>query len=282
MKDWQQGQVHSGGSDGSDSASLRYFRSGGDRPPLVLVHGFTDHTLYYTRVADALAADWDVIAYDARGHGASSRVKNRFDDETRVADLVAVITDLGLDRPALMGHSMGGATVAQAIAQNPRLSRAAVLEDPAWSERTDEEIAAQRELRAKYFGDWRLWVADMQNMPREQALAQRTADEPTWSPVDVEVSLDGRLQFQLDLFDHFPSDRSPWRPLVPRFGCPTLLMLGGEPSRGAIVSQADAEEAVRLNPLVAWARIPGAGHHVKYDRYDEFIDEVSTFLASAR
>ena len=94
---------------------------GGDLPPLVLVHGFTDHALYFTRVAEALAGSWDVVAYDARGHGASDRVTGRFGDATRVADLVAVVRELGLDRPALLGHSMGGATVGQAIAQYPRV-----------------------------------------------------------------------------------------------------------------------------------------------------------------
>ncbi len=276
MKDWQQGHVR------SDGASLRYFRSGGDLPPLVFVHGFTDHALYFTRVANALASAWDVIAYDARGHGASERVSDRFDDETRVADLVAVVHQLALDRPAMIGHSMGGATIALAIAQHHGLSRGVVLEDPAWSERTDEEIAAQRDLRTKYFADWRAWVADMQAMPRDRALAQRTTDEPNWSPVDVDVSLDGRLQFQVSLFDYFPLERSPWRRLVPLFDCPTLLLIGGEASRGAIVSQADAEEAVRLNPLVAWAKIPGAGHHIKYDRFDDYLDEVSTFLESVQ
>lgn len=273
MLDWKQGQVE------ADGAMLRYFRSGGDLPPLVFVHGFTDHALYFTRAADALAKDWDVIAYDARGHGKSSRVTGRFDEETRVTDLVSVVRNLALDRPVLIGHSMGGATISLALATYPGLSRGAVLEDPAWSEPTDGEIEQRRELRTKYFADWRLWVADLQGKPRVEALAQRTADEPTWSAVDVDVSLDGRLDFQLDLFDHFPPDRSPWRPLIPKFDCPTLLMLGGEASRGAIVSRADAEEASKLNPLLSWVQIPGAGHHIKYDRFDEYLDDIIAFLS---
>jgi N-formylmaleamate deformylase len=270
--DWDQGRVNANG------AELRYFRSGGDHPPLVFVHGFTDHALYFTRAADELAKHWDVVAYDARGHGQSDRVTGRFDDDTRVADLVAVVSQLQLDRPAMIGHSMGGATVGQAVARHAGLSRGAVLEDPAWSERTDEEIAAQREARTAYLGDWRRWVDDLQHKPRAEALAQRLADEPNWSPVDVGVCLDGRLAFQLDLFDHFPTERHPWRPLVPHIDCPTLLLLGGEAARGAIVTRTDAEEVSRINPLVTWVQIPGAGHHIKYDRFDDYMDEVFNFL----
>ena len=276
MLDWAQGHLTSNGG------SLRYLRSGGDRPPLVFVHGFTDNALYFTRTADALAATWDVIAYDARGHGRSDRAHDRFDDETRVADLVTIVERLGLVRPAMIGHSMGAATIASAIARHRGLSRGAVLEDPAWSEPTDAEILDRREMRARYFADWKRWVADLQGKPRAESLAQRLADEPLWSPVDVEVSLNARLEFQLDLFDHFPVERSPWRPLVPHFDCPVLLLLGGDRARGAIVSRADAEEATTLNPLVTWVQIPGAGHHVRYDRFDEYLDEVSTFLHALR
>jgi pimeloyl-ACP methyl ester carboxylesterase len=43
--------------------------TGGDHPPLLLAHGYTDSGLYWTRVARALEADYNVIMPDARGHG---------------------------------------------------------------------------------------------------------------------------------------------------------------------------------------------------------------------
>jgi pimeloyl-ACP methyl ester carboxylesterase len=58
MKNWSQGRCS------VDGVSLRYFRSGGTLPPLVLVHGFTDNALYYSRLAEELAFSWDVVAYD--------------------------------------------------------------------------------------------------------------------------------------------------------------------------------------------------------------------------
>lgn len=282
MKNWAQGRCRS-----NDGTSLRYFRSGSasgtaSQPSVVFVHGFTDNALYFTRAAEALAEHFDVVAYDSRGHGQSDRATTPFDDASRIADLVTIVEQLKLDRPALIGHSMGAATIAQAIAAHPQLSRGVVLEDPAWSEPTGAEIEARRGPRSKYLAEWKQWVADLQAKPFAEALAQRRNDEPNWSPIDVETSLGGRLEFQLDLFDHFPMERSPWRPLIPQFDCPTLLLLGDNLGRGAIITRAHAEEAAQMNPLIQWTQIAGAGHHIKYDRFDEYIDEIITFLGPLR
>ena len=48
-----------------------YYRTGGDKPPLLLVHGFTDNGLCWTRLARVLQRDYDIIMPDARGHGLS-------------------------------------------------------------------------------------------------------------------------------------------------------------------------------------------------------------------
>ena len=50
---------------------LHYTRTGGDKPPVVLAHGFSDDGLCWTPVAEQLAAAYDVIMVDARGHGCS-------------------------------------------------------------------------------------------------------------------------------------------------------------------------------------------------------------------
>jgi N-formylmaleamate deformylase len=276
VRKWFEGHVV------SNEHSLRYYRSGGDLPPLVLVHGFTDNARYFTRVAEALASEWDVVAYDSRGHGHSDRTTVAFTDASRTDDLLSVVTQLDLDRPAMLGHSMGGATIAHAIANNPRLSRGAVLEDPAWWEPTPAEIAAGRADRIERNRLWRLWVQAIQEMPYDDALAMRTNDEPNWNPIDIATSLDGRREFQLELFDHFPPEASPWRHLVPKFDCPILLAIGGNVARGRLISRETADGAAELNPLVTVAEIPAAGHHLKYDGFDDFIAAVRAFLDPLR
>ncbi len=277
MRDWDQGRCRA-----DDGTPLRWFRSGGGGSPLLLVHGFTDNALYFSRAAERLADDWDVVAYDARGHGASGRARDRFDDAIRVSDLRSVVSALGLDHPSMMGHSMGASTIALAVAANPGLARAVVLEDPAWWETpiptTDEEAEQQEATRRAGNTAWRDWVAWMQQAPREEALAARRSDSPLWSEDDIALSLDARMEVQLELFEHFPSIRAPWRTVVPLIDCPTLLALG-DSAAGGIITPELAAEASTLNSLIASAHIAGAGHGIRYDQFEPFMEVVMAFLA---
>ncbi len=282
MRTWEQGTIDSNG------ARLKYYRSGGSDasgrslPSLVLVHGFTDSALYFTRLAEHLAGVWDVVAYDARGHGDSSRLADsggQFTDDLRVADLKAVIDTLGLDRPALIGHSMGGSTIALALAKHPQLSRGAVLEDPAWWELDDDQLVARRAARADQVSAWTTWVSAIQAMTENEAIALRASEEPAWDEVDIATSIFARRHFDLDLFVPFLPERSPWRASVQAFEVPVLLMLGSRQDRGAIITAELADEAQSLNPLVTSYLVEGAGHHLRYDFFDDFVQAVDAFLS---
>lgn len=277
---WDEGKVHVNG------LRLHYYRSGGHQPPLVFVHGFTDNGLYWTRAAQALAADWDVVMYDARGHGRSDRAGGRFSDAERVADLVGLIEALRLSRPALVGHSMGAATIAQAAAQFPELPRCVVLEDPAWYEPPEDESAVEaarrRAKRAAEIDAWRAWVQMLQTATHEEALAEMRAYAPNWAEDDLNRSLNARRQVELALFDAYPPEASPWRTVVPRIACPILLLLGDDRQRSAIVTPEQAQEAERLWRSGRWVQIRGAGHSLRYDQFDAYLDTVQTFLRSVQ
>src|SRR5919202_2527380 len=124
MAEWFSGEVETNG------IRMHYYRTGGDKPPLVLAHGATDNGLCWTRVARALESDYDVIMPDARGHGLSEAPAAGYGTAERAADLAGLIRRLGLDRPAVAGHSMGAATTLRLVADYPELASCAVLEDP--------------------------------------------------------------------------------------------------------------------------------------------------------
>src|SRR5437879_2053198 len=86
---------------------LRSYRRGSG-VPLVVAHGFSDSAMSWTRVAERLEDEFEVIAYDARCHGASEAVP--YVDRSGGDDMVGLIEVLGLDRPFVMGHSMGAMT----------------------------------------------------------------------------------------------------------------------------------------------------------------------------
>src|SRR3954453_4129903 len=124
MSSWQSAEVEANG------LRLHYTRTGGDRPPLVLAHGFSDDGLCWTPVARALERDYDVIMVDARGHGQSQAAGQDYSDLDLGHDLAGVITALGLRRPAVLGHSMGAATALALAGAHPDVPGAILLEDP--------------------------------------------------------------------------------------------------------------------------------------------------------
>lgn len=93
-----------------EQTSIEYDRSGSG-PPLLLVHGITERAATWDPLVDPLArAGFEVVCVDLRGHGSSSRTPP-YDLATMASDLGAVIGELELDDPLLVGHSLGGAVV---------------------------------------------------------------------------------------------------------------------------------------------------------------------------
>jgi N-formylmaleamate deformylase len=276
MNNWQEGDVL------VDHMRLHYYRSGTARPPLVFVHGFTDNALYWTRTARTLEADWEVVMYDARGHGLSQRAGGHFSDSDRVDDLLGVIQALGLVKPVLVGHSMGAATIALAAARYPDMGRAIILEDPAWYEpppgESAEDAAKRLEKARGEVEEWRAWIQGLQASSRETGLAQIRTNSPKWSEIDQLLSFNSRLQVETSLFDHFPPEQSPWRSLLPKISCPILLLLGDNPQRSAIITVEQAAEAARLWQRGRWVQIAGAGHSIRYDQFESYLQVVQTFL----
>lgn len=65
-----------------------FYRTGGNKPPLLLLHGFMDSTLTWLRTARLLENDYDIIMPDARGRGhtehlAQGNYATRFDSQER-------------------------------------------------------------------------------------------------------------------------------------------------------------------------------------------------------
>ncbi len=88
-----------------------------DAPPLVLVHGWGDHSLaVFPRLIPLLATDHRVIAVDNRNHGKTDHVRGHYDVETMADDLDGVLDRLGVTDATVFGFSMGG-MIAQALAR---------------------------------------------------------------------------------------------------------------------------------------------------------------------
>ncbi len=259
MGEWASGDVDVNG------VRLHYHRTGGGGRPLVLLHGFSDSGLCWTRVARDLEADYDVIMPDARGHGRSDRGGAAFDGSQRAADAAGVIRGLGLDRVAVAGHSMGAATAAELAATDPDLVACLVLEDPPWR---DEMQATP--------GRWD-YIKHCQELPAEEVPAYCRELHPTWDEDEVGPWADAKRRFDLSLLEApRPGSPPPWRDLAARIRCP-LLLLTADTDRGAIVTPEGGAEAARLAGGLL-EHIAGAGHNIRREQYQAYRAAFVQFL----
>lgn len=266
-----------------DGVNIHYYRMGDlGKPPVVLLHGFTDFGLCWLRLATDLAQDYDLIMVDAVGHGQSGGPERGF--RTRaVSDVIGVIDALGLDRAALVGHSMGGATAAGVAAEVSDRLRGVALEDPPWRDGPPappptETDAAQGSRAPLGSPGWVAWIRGFQQLSHDERQTMAATERPTWAEIDRSFWADAKARFNLAVLDYMSIARPPWRETVGRITCPVLL-LTADPARGAIVTPKAADEAAHAWRTGNVVHIAGAGHNIRRDRYEPYRAAVTAFLA---
>ena len=100
--------------------------------PVVLVHGLAERWQVWRPLIPLLARTFRVIALDLPGFGASPPLADgRFPLDAVAERLDATLAELGVERPVLCGHSLGGGVCLHAVARDASRYRAVVLIAPA-------------------------------------------------------------------------------------------------------------------------------------------------------
>jgi pimeloyl-ACP methyl ester carboxylesterase len=114
-----------------DGVGLAYDEVGSGSPPILFVHGWCgDHTVFAPQV-EFFRRTHRVVSVDLRGHGASDAPRQDYTMAGFAADLSWQCAQLGLERPIVVGHSMGGNVALELAARYPELPAAIVLIDSA-------------------------------------------------------------------------------------------------------------------------------------------------------
>ncbi|MCB0109460.1 MAG: alpha/beta hydrolase [Caldilineaceae bacterium] len=268
MTDWSSGTIASNG------ITLHYTRTGGDKPPIVLAHGFSDDGLCWTPVAKALEANYDVIMVDARGHGRSDAPERGYNPPTMAADLAGVITGLGLHKPVVMGHSMGGSTTMALAGLYPDLPGAIIVEDSGANNRMAGNSA---EAKAR-MQQWHDRMVNLQSKTRDEVLQQGHADNPAWSDAELQPWADAKLRFNLNALNREGAGEVDWEQILGNITCPALLLYA-DPERGGGVTAERAAEMQAMLPQLQTVHIGGAGHNIRREQFAAYMEAVRNFLA---
>ena len=85
-----------------------YYETHGSGRPLILLHGGLGSGEMFGPIIPALAANHQVIAVDLQGHGRTADIDRPIDVRLMAEDIGALIDHLGLDKPDVVGYSLGG------------------------------------------------------------------------------------------------------------------------------------------------------------------------------
>jgi pimeloyl-ACP methyl ester carboxylesterase len=129
-----------------DGVNLVYEESGSGDPALLFVHGWCCNRSFFRPQVAHFATSHRVVAFDQRGHGESSVPDNGYTIAGLADDAAWLCTELSIENPVVVGHSMGAA-VAFEMASRPNAGlRAVAAIDPAIFQLEPESLAAGRRL----------------------------------------------------------------------------------------------------------------------------------------
>jgi N-formylmaleamate deformylase len=256
-----------------DSAGARLHaarHAGGAGRPLVLVPGITTPAGAIAFAARRLTSvAGDVYVLDMRGRGLSERVgfgAHRAGDYAE--DVLALIEHAGLDRPLLVGHSLGARVVAHARARFPGGSAGVVAIDPPLS----------GPGRKPYPMGLDRFVSGIHTARAGEG--ERAAREhfPTWT--DAQISERGEWLASCDevavvesyAWFHLEAFEPVWQEVEP----PALLLFGAE---SPVVTHGDAAELERLNPRASVVSVPASGHMIPWDNLEQMVLEIEAFAS---
>ena len=256
---------------------IYYSRSGGNKLPVILSHGATDDGSCWTRVAELLAEEYDVIMPDARGHGKSETGQGEYGVLARSEDLSAFIDGLKLDRPVIMGHSMGAQTSLLVAANNGEKIRAVILEDPVLM---IEGEGLFGKTTAKDVGKMLQDGARRSKRSFKFLLRSYARRNLGWNEDEIKPWAESKKRLSNDFIKSLTSMKQ--EPdgfdMLGKVKCPALLITGNR-RKGCIVSEKGTEKAISILPHLEVVHFD-AGHNIRREAFEGYMQEVKRFLSS--
>jgi len=249
----------------------------------VLLHGFGDTGDMWAPLAANLARDHTVVVPDLRGMGLSSRPPGGYDKRTQAADIRSVLTTLGIDRAAVVGHDIGTMVAYAYAARYPEKTEKLVVMDapvpgiPPW-----DSIVRLPALWHFDFGgpDAERLVAGRERIYldrfwNEFAGDRTKIDEATRQHYAKLYARPGAMRAAFAQFTSIRQDAEDNKvAMAAKLGMP-VLAIGGEKSFGANEAVVMRNAATDVTELV----VPNAGHWLMEEATSATITAVRAFLS---
>jgi pimeloyl-ACP methyl ester carboxylesterase len=253
-----------------------------DAPVIVLLHGGHQSAHSWDLVSLHLAQRYRVLALDQRGHGDSEWSRDvTYSNHEMSLDAEAFIVAMGLARPIVIGHSMGGRNTMLLLRRAPSIARAAVIVDvgPELSEKGRAAIAGFVQGNQE-FDDLDHFVRNVRQYDpyRSREHIERTvkynmlerADGKYISKCDSNPRRLGIVRASGPLENITLDDSA-------NFDLPVLLVRG---ENSNILAPDAAERFAASLPLGRLVTVPNCGHNVHGQNTMGFIAALSGFLDS--
>lgn len=267
-----------------------------EKPVIVMVHGITDNGLCWTTLAQELEEDFNIYMLDARGHGLSDPFTASDNEDTLIKDVVDFVALMQLEKPILMGHSMGAATVMRIGAEYPDLAQAIIMLDPfitrmpenrqeergsQKNEKTSEseksEPSEQEKISVRMHGDPETLIKQ-NNYDYDDLVELGKKQFPKWAFADIKYWALSKKQY------HGAYTDGAWQTMsgtmqtgnsLENIQVPALILKADQSK--------DQQEANRqvVNDLknVQLSHLKGTGHNLHHDNLELTVTELDDFLS---
>ncbi len=235
---------------------------------LMLIPGITSPAVTWAFVAERLSAAFDVHVLDVRGRGLSEAGALDYSLDAMAQDVMALGPATGLEKPLLLGHSMGARVAIRAARKAPDAFAGLILADPPVS----------GPGRRAYPSAWS-WYEDSIRMAQKGCSGEDMRRFcPAWTDEQNALRAEWLHTCQLDAvrtaFDGFHTDDI--HADLPHLKMPVrLVVAGGAP----VIGEADMAEITALVPSIETRIVPAAGHMIPWDDLEGFLAAVMDFSA---
>jgi pimeloyl-ACP methyl ester carboxylesterase len=276
-----------------DTGELRLHAvTGGDGPPLLLVHGWPQTWYAWRMLMPTLAQDFSVVAVDQRGIGLSDKPQDGYDTGTLASDLVKLMDALGHQRFALYGTDVGMPIAYALAADHPdRLDRLVVSEAPLPGVSPSPPLFLPPPLNA------RLWHLAFNQLPKineqlvsgrediffgaefdESAGTNKLPGDTVTYYIDTLAADPDHLRGSFGFYRALPATISQNEQRKTRRLTLPVLAIGGGESAGEGPANAMKLAADDVQTVV----IPGCGHWVAEQAPEQLLAALTAFLAPYR